>query len=85
MSDAETVNQQRVHEVLEDVLRDNGDLPEGQVLVGWLVSFETASYVSGSRPCAGHFYGPREMTSWRAMGLNEWTRGTLGPDDEDDD
>ena len=83
MNEAEEITQQRIHEVLEDALRDNGDLPDGHVLVGWLVSFETASY-GGAKPCAGHFYGPREMTSWRAMGLNEWTRGTLGPDEDDE-
>lgn len=82
MEDTERESQKKIHAAIEDALRENGDLPEGHVLAGWLVSFETASF-SESRPCAGHFYGPREMTSWRALGLNEWTRETLIPDEDD--
>lgn len=83
MDDSEATQQQRIHEVLEDVLRDTGSLDEGNILAGWLVSWESAS-LSSAKASSGHFYGPREMTTWRAMGLNEWTRHTLIPDEDDD-
>jgi hypothetical protein len=68
--------QQRLHDVIEDVMHEQGDLPEGRVLTGWTISYETAS-LSGENATAGHFYGPREMTSWRALGLLEWSKATI--------
>ena len=86
MGEREEVQQQRIHETLETVLYEMGDLPEGHILAGWVVCFETAAMASETKGCAGSFYGPREMTTWRALGLTEWvSRFTLNPDMQEDD
>lgn len=71
--------QRRLHEAIENALSSMGDL-DGLVLTGWVVVFETA----GEDAHAGHFYGPREMTTWRALGLLEWARRfNLLPDEDE--
>lgn len=72
--------QQALHEAVETAAA----LDDGAVLVGWIVLWETAT-VDGRGEC-GHMYGPREMSTWRALGLVEWARRfTLHPDLEDDE
>lgn len=87
-SDEEIIAQQKLHEAITETLTERGDLPEGQLLAGWVLCYETVS-MSEKAAVAGHIYGPREMTVWRALGLVEWaSRYSLGPgesDDEDDD
>lgn len=79
----EEVQQQKLHTAIEETLRANDDLEEDQVLTGWIVVFEATS-LGNSSSSAGHFYGPREMTTWKALGLVEWARRfNLGPDDDD--
>lgn len=65
--------QQRLHEAIEQALADSDHLDEGEVLTGWIVIHETATLSSGKAGC-GHFYGPREMSTWRALGLVEWVK-----------
>lgn len=84
MEPDEIAQQQELHEAIEKALAEEGDLPEGRILTGWVVCFETAS-ISSDDATAGHLYGPRGMTSWRALGLCEWTsRFSLGPGEEDE-
>ena len=81
MNAEEEANQQRLHEAIETALHDAEELDEGEVLTGWIVIHETATLSSG-KSASGHFYGPREMTTWRALGLIEWARRhTLAPDE----
>lgn len=81
MDDQEIEDQQKIHEAIEEFLREKGDLKEDQLLSGWVVCFETTSLGSSSA-FSGHFYGPQEMTTWRALGLLEWSRRfSLHPDD----
>jgi hypothetical protein len=86
MDDAERAVQQRLHEAIEQTLRDSDELDDGEVLTGWIVIHETAALTSDATAGAGHFYGPAEMTTWRALGLVEWARRFgLKPDDDEDD
>jgi len=71
MDEKEAYLQQQLHEAIETALSD--DL-ENLVLTGWVVCFETTSLTDEARAHAGTFYGPREMTTWRALGLVEWAR-----------
>ena len=86
MSDDERADalQESLHGELAALLRDElGEEGEGGLLVGWVLAYE-AQAPSG-RAFAGHLYGPAGMTTWRALGLIEWTRlHTLGPDSDDD-
>lgn len=69
---------------MTDAVADAAGLDDGQIVTGWLVVYETASVSSGSTSC-GHMYGPEGMTTWRALGLAEWSRRfTLVPDPEED-
>jgi hypothetical protein len=78
----EEQNQQQLHEAIESALSEAGELDEGEVLTGWIVIHETATLSSGKAGC-GHFYGPREMTTWRALGLVDWVRNfCLSPGDD---
>lgn len=77
--------QQRLHEAIEACLADGDDLDDGELLVGWVLIYETTVLGDDERGSCGHFYGPREMTTWRALGLVEWARRfSLVPHDEDD-
>lgn len=86
--DEEIAEQQALHEAIEKALEADGTLDVGDVLAGWIIVYETATLAGANRSSAGHFYGPREMTTWRAMGLVEWARLTLREatvDDEGDE
>lgn len=74
--------QQRLHEAIEQAVFEREDLA-GHILSGWIVVFETAA-LDDDRCTSGHLYGPREMTTWRALGLLEWARRfSLRPDEGD--
>ncbi|HEY7621711.1 MAG TPA: hypothetical protein VH834_18165 [Solirubrobacteraceae bacterium] len=73
MNEAEAERQQRLHEAIEEALHGEGVL-DGLVLTGWVVCYETAALGEEATAHAGTFYGPREMTTWRALGLVEWAR-----------
>jgi hypothetical protein len=76
----EKKKQQELHEAIERTLENDDG-----ILVGWIVVFETAA-PNSAKTTAGHFYGPREMTTWRALGLIEWVRRFgLVPDIDDED
>lgn len=67
-----------IHDALANVL----PLDEGEILVGWCVTYETVRDAD-ERPQAGQVYGPGGMTTWRVLGLLEWARRfLLCPDDE---
>ena len=89
MEEEEIETQRRLHDAIEDAMREAGSLKEGHILSGWVVCFETASMQDESA-LSGHLYGPNEMTTWRALGLVEWIRrfslqpGTGEDDDEDE-
>ena len=89
MDEKEMKQQQKLHEAIEETLREDGDLKEGHVLSGWVICYESISLDPEEPGFAGSFYGPREMTTWRALGLVEWVRRfSLRPGadlDEDDD
>jgi hypothetical protein len=83
MDDDERQRQQALHEAIEVAVAD--ELDEGELLAGWLVVYETAALDEKEKSSCGHFYGPREMTTWRALGLIEWARHRtlLDPDNVD--
>jgi hypothetical protein len=82
VSDEESARQQRLHDAIEEALADDLD---GLVLTGWIVCFETAALGEDVTAHAGTFYGPREMTTWRALGLVEWARRfSLEPGSDDE-
>lgn len=87
MDDHEQTTQQELHTAVEQALAAGGDLEPGDVLTGWILVWETATLNPERAPSAGHFYGPTEMTSWRALGLIEWGRITVrqAVDDENGD
>lgn len=77
----EQTRQQALHEAIEASLDSDAGL-----LIGWIVIFETAPLSPEDRASCGHFYGPHEMTTWRALGLVEWARrATLEPDPPEED
>jgi hypothetical protein len=81
MDSGEAERQQALHEAIAEALGDDLD---GLVLAGWVVCFETAALTDDATAHAGTFYGPREMTTWRALGLVEWARRfSLEPGDRD--
>lgn len=87
MNQEEREAQQALHDAIERVLEEDGTLDDA-LLAGWIVVYETASLSEKTNASAGHFYGPVEMTTWRAMGLVEWARMTLRaavPDEDDDE
>jgi hypothetical protein len=69
----EQVQQQRLHEAIEDALNEEGVL-DGLVLAGWVIAYETVALDDEVTAHAGTIYGPHEMTTWRALGLIEWAR-----------
>jgi hypothetical protein len=78
--------QQELHDTIERVLRVQGDITDQQILTGWVICFETDNLVKREDRCAGTFYGPREMSTWRALGLVEWARRfSLVPGKDDDE
>jgi hypothetical protein len=80
----EAAEQQRFHEAVETLLSQRGDL-DGLVLTGWVLCFETAGLTDEATAHAGHIYGPRELTTWRALGLLEWcSRFSIEPGGEDE-
>jgi hypothetical protein len=89
MDEDEIQVQRELHDAIEEHMRAQGSVPEGHILSGWVICFETAS-MDGDNAVSGHLYGPHEMTTWRALGLVEWIRrfslqpGT-GEDDDDED
>lgn len=86
MDDLEQEHQERLHKVIEEILLESGDIKEGQILTGWVVCYEAMHISEASGGFAGSFYGPREMSTWRALGLIEWVRRfSLRPDDDDED
>lgn len=77
MDDSE-LDREEIHRSLQEFV-----LEEGELLTGWIVIYEYQN--TDDRPSAGHVYGPEGMTTWRALGLTEWTRRfTLVPDADDD-
>ena len=84
MNEHESRIQEAIHEAVERALRENDDLKEDQILTGWIVIYESTS-LGDSRSASGHIYGPREMTTWKALGLVEWARRfSLRPDEDDE-
>lgn len=71
MNDDERDAQQSLHEAIAQAVAGHHD--DDDLLVGWIVVYETTA-LSGGAASAGHFYGPHEMTTWRALGLIEWAR-----------
>jgi len=88
VNEREEAVQATLHEAIEQAVFDPeaGDVDPQLVLSGWIVIYETAS-LSGAQASAGHLYGPREMTTWRALGLVEWARrfGLIPADEDDED
>lgn len=83
MTEDEKKAQQELHEAVEGCLRKSGRGDDG-ILTGWVLVFEQHG-IDGNEQ-AGHFYGPSEMTTWRALGLIEWTRRfCLVPGTEEND
>lgn len=78
MDEHEKTQQQKLHDAIQETLDEHDEA----MLTGWIVVYEC---VKPDGPAhAGHFYGPYEMTTWRALGLVEWAKArTLGPDDDD--
>lgn len=75
--------QQELHEAIEKTIASH--MREGQILGGWVVMYELID-LSGAPGSCGQMYGPREMTTWRALGLIEWVRRfCLYPDESHDD
>lgn len=86
MDNEEAIQQKKLHDAIEEVLIEDGELKDGHVLTGWVVCFETMSMSEADDSFAGSFYGPREMSTWRALGLVEWVRRfSLRPGDDDGD
>lgn len=84
MDEEEAKQQEKIHEALSTVLQEQGVIDPDQMLVGWVVGYEVVTS-NGDSPLAGHVYGPRGMTTWRALGVIEWMRRFgLQPDNEDD-
>lgn len=73
MSTEDSESQEAIHDALSAVLTEAGVLDEGNVLTGWCICFESQPAEPDSAPSAGHVYGPTGMTTWRAIGLCEWT------------
>lgn len=85
-SEEELEQQQKLHSVIEETLQELGDLKEGQLLTGWVICFEAIDMSDETENFAGSFYGPREMSTWRALGLLEWVRRfSLRPGDDEGD
>ena len=74
MDESEKREQEEIHAVLQEALK----LPEGEILTGWIISYETIK--TGDVRAAGHVYGPSGMTAWTALGLIEWTRQVTLPE-----
>lgn len=83
--DDEREQQQRLHEAIEAFLADRGELDDGELLIGWIVIHETAILGEHGHAACGHVYGPRELTTWRALGLVEWVRRFCLQPSEDDE
>lgn len=86
MNERERAVQASLHDAIERAVYDPdaGDVPANSVLTGWIVIYETLT-LDDEASAAGHLYGPREMTTWRALGLVEWARRFgLVPDTEDE-
>jgi hypothetical protein len=76
----EAQKQRRIHDAIEAAIGDD------ELLVGWIVIYETAPLKADDAAACGHFYGPKEMTTWRALGLVEWAKAnTLALDRDDAD
>lgn len=76
--------QKKIHEALEEHLSNDPEF-EGKVLTGWIMCYEYSDLTQTKSLC-GHVYGPREMTTWKALGILEWVRRfSLGPDDVEDE
>lgn len=76
MDPEEEAQQQKMHDLVSEI----ADMPEGVVLAGWIVIYEFVSLKDDHPGYCGHIYGPRELTTWRALGLIEWIRRfCLGP------
>ena len=80
---SEQQHQEELHGAIVRALQDRGDLADDQILTGWVLIFEATS-LGDSRSSAGHFYGPREMTTWKSLGLVEWVRRFCLIADDDD-
>lgn len=61
--------------IVEEAMRDLDLIGDDEIITGWVLNFETIR--AGGEPCAGHVYGPPNMTAWRAIGLLEWGRATI--------
>lgn len=71
-NEEEKTAQKKLHEAIEEYLHSDSDF-EGMILTGWVIAYEYAD-LSGNKSSCGHFYGPLEMTTWKALGLIEWVR-----------
>lgn len=79
MNEEEKREQEEIHTALSTSLK----LPEGEILTGWIVAYETMGL--NDERAAGHVYGPSGMTTWRALGLIEWARVQSLPGSLEDD
>lgn len=83
MNPEQKAKQDRFHQALTQVMNEEDMVDDGELLTGWVIVYETTDL--GDNAHCGHFYGPAGMTTWKAMGLLEWSRRyTLVPDSEDD-
>lgn len=84
MDEHEERAQQELHGAIADALTFDGTLEAGAILTRWVVLYELTR-LDDAQSSAGHLYGPREMTTWQALGLIEWARRFgLTPDDDDE-
>jgi hypothetical protein len=70
--------QEEIHTAIQESLK----LPEGEILTGWIICYETVGL--DNERTAGHVYGPAGMTTWAAMGLIEWAKSRSLPGGVDD-
>lgn len=70
----ESSPQEKLHLAIEQALEEEGIASNGEILTGWVVAYELMNLSPEKDSQCGHFYGPREMTTWRVLGLIEWIR-----------
>lgn len=72
-------------EKIHDALSEHLDIPEGHILVSWVVVYDTAT-VDSERSLCGSMLGPRGTTTWKARGMLSWAQEfLLVPDNEEDE
>jgi len=81
--ESDSAEQAAYHEAIETAMRAQGDLSDGELLTGWVLTWEKV--VADERGSAGRIYGPPGMTTWRALGLTEYMSRADGfPESEDE-